>query len=127
MKGVVEAMNEYGSSYVPVEANSVMPMNEDPSGPDGGWSATGQYVNWDSNNGVTGQGWDDLIGAPCSPFAGMNATAIKEAIERNGNLDSYFRQLANYEPSEQSAFLRHLEDKYGYTNQGGCIGDRLYS
>lgn len=123
-------MSEYGSSYIPVEANIAVPMNEGPSGePDAGFEITGNYVNWNSETGVTGRGWEQLIRAPHSPFAGMTSEDIVNDIETSPghNLNQYFAQLANLSRREQDEFIDVLVQYYGYTDEnGGCIGDRLY-
>lgn len=120
-------MNVVGSNYIPVQANEVMPMAEGGSGPDSGWQQDGDYVNWNSETGVTGKGWNGLINAEHSPFAGMTEDDIREHIDKYGNLNQYFEEVANYLPSAQSAFYRDLEGVYGFTDQGGCIGDKLYT
>ena len=119
-------MNVVGSNYIPVQANEVMPMAEGGSGQDSGWQQDGSYVNWNSETGVTGKGWDGLIRAEPSPFVSMTGDEIEEHIKQHGNLDQYFKQVADYFPSERSAFYRYLENFYGFTNQSGCIGDKLY-
>lgn len=119
-------MNVVGSSYVPVKANTVMPMAEGGSGPDAGWEMEGSYVNWDSENGVTGKDWQGLIDAPNSPFMGMSEESIQNHINSFHNLNSFFKELSTYAPSARRAFYNHLETYYGFTDGGGCIGDRIY-
>lgn len=121
-------MNEYGSSYVPVAANRVKTMNEGPSKPDSGWEMENSYVNWSTDGGVTGKGWEALIDAPNSPFFGMSAEGIQKAIEDSvdHNLNSYFSQIGNLSLAQQDAFMNALKNAYGYTDDGGYIGDKLY-
>ena len=119
-------MNVVGSSYVPVKANTVMPMAEGGSGPDSGWEQTGIFVNWNSTTGVTGSGWDQLIHAPNSPFGGMNSSQIVDHITQHGNLYLYFSKVADLSSRQQDEFYNHLKRYYGYTEEGGCIGDKQY-
>ena len=121
-------MNEYGSSYVPVAANRVKTMNEGPSEPDSGWEMENSYVNWSTDGGVTGKGWDALIDASHSPFFGMTPGEIQQAIENSvdHNLNSYFSQIGNLPLAQQDEFMNDLKSAYGYTDNDGCIGVKLY-
>ena len=119
-------MNVVGSNYIPVQANEVMPMAEGRSGADDGWQQVGSYVNWDSVNGVTGEGWQELINAPHSPFGNMDANQIVEHINDYGNLNTYFSRIADLSKREQDAFYNRLKEKYGYTDESGCIGDKIF-
>lgn len=118
-------MSEYGSNYVPVEANSAMPMEEGGSG-QGGFNVTGYYVNWTAQ-GITNVNWATVINMVNSPFAGMTEDAIQEQIQNEGNFDDLFREWGNtYGPSEEMEFLNQAATVYGFTDNNGCIGDRLY-
>ena len=119
-------MNVVGSNYIPVQANEVMPMAEGRSGADDGWQQVGSYVNWDSKNGVTGDGWQGLIDAPYSPFYNMDADQIVEHINECGNLNTYFSQIADLSNRQQDAFYDYLKGIYGYTEEFGCIGDKIF-
>ena len=118
--------SEYGSSYMPVDANVLQPRDGEPSGPDTGYQVGGAHVNWDSENDVTGNGWTELINAPHSPFVGKTDTDIQKEITNSGNLDSFFRQLMELSDQQQKEFIDYLYEQYGYADQGGCIGSRLY-
>lgn len=122
-------MSEYGSSYIPVRANVATLANEGASvKPDTGYEITGHHVNWSSDGGVTGGGWGNLINAPHSPFYGMTEEDILAEIQNSPDhsLNSIFAKLANLSNREQDAFIDSLVGSYGYTDEGGCIGDRLY-
>ena len=118
-------MSQTGSYYVPVEANAVMPMAEGGSGD--GYEITGYYVNWDST-GITGNAWSqNLINAPYSPFAGLTLDDINKRIAEGGNFNTEFSNWgASHGPSEEDQFIDWAIQSYGYTDKGGCIGDRLY-
>ena len=118
-------MSEYGSNYVPVEANSVMPMAEGGSG-QGGYNVTGYYVNW-TDAGITAKDWSTVISMPNSPFAGMTVESIAEQINNVGNFDNLFANWGNaHGPSQEMEFLNAATAYYGFTDQNGCIGDQLY-
>ena len=57
----------------------------------------------------------------------MTEDEIEEHINQHGNLDQFFKEVADYPPSVQSAFYNALETSYGFTDQGGCIGEKLYT
>ena len=121
-------MSEYGSTYVRVEANSVMTMAEGGSN-EGGYNVTGYYVNW-TTNGITNINWTDAISAVNSPFAEMQAEEIVDIISQpEGNLDNIFRPWgATHTDEEELAFLLWAVQHYGSNRDGGvgCIGDRMY-
>ncbi len=114
---------EYGSNRV--EANVVMPMAEGASG-ESGYQVTGYYVNWDVN-GITGKNWTDVIGLVNSPFAGWTEKTIQEHIDKVGNFNDLFSDWGStHGPSEENDFVQAAVAIYGFTDKGGCIGDRLY-
>lgn len=115
-------MSEAGSNYIPVEANSVMPMAE---GGSGGYQVGGYYVNW-TTAGITGKGWDQAIKMTNSPFEGMTENDILNVISSQGDLDTIFREWGKkYDAGEELAFLIQAEDYYRSTPEG-CIGDQKY-
>ena len=126
-------MSMQGSYYVPVEANSVMPMAEGNSG-EGGYEMDGSYVNW-TTNGITGISWPIGNDVPNSPFEGMNVGETNDSNDilwviseqGPGNLNSIFYAWSQkYSLSEQDEFMNYAKRMYGYTDDNGCIGEQLY-
>lgn len=56
----------------------------------GGYTTGGIYVEWTTEGGFTGAGWQN--DAPSSPTYGMTEEAIQQEITNNGNLDSTFKK-----------------------------------
>lgn len=115
--------------YVPVEANAVMPMDEGGSG--GAEGSSGMtYVNWTEDGGIIGKGWDEAIGMKNTPFIPPynSEEAILEHLKSAGNLNTIFSNWRNmYDSMEQNEFLIAARDGvYGHTDNGGCIGERIY-
>lgn len=122
-------MSEYKSSYMPIEGDVARQTREGASGgTDTGYEISGSYVNWNTEGGVNNQGWTYLINAPFSPFEGMEEEDILNAIESSvdGNLNQYFSELASLGDRQQKLFIDHLYKYYGFADEGGCIGERLY-
>lgn len=121
--------NEYKSSYMPIDGDVARQAREGASGdPDSGYEISGSYVNWNTDGGVNNKGWTELINAPNSPFVGMDEEAILGAIANSvgGNLNEYFSKLASLTDRQQKDFIDHLYKYYGFADEGGCIGERLY-
>lgn len=122
-------MSEYKSSYMPIEGDVARQTREGASGsPDTGYQIDSHYVNWNSETGVTGKGWKNLITARHSPFSDMTENDILNEIQNspNGNLNHIFAKLAYLSNRQQDEFMRDLVGAYGYTEENGCIGDQLY-
>lgn len=54
----------------------------------GGYTTGGIYVEWTTEGGFTGEGWQ--TGDSSSPVCGMDQEQIEEIITNDGNLNSVF-------------------------------------
>ena len=95
-------MNEQGSNYVKIEANSVMPMAE--GGSTSGYYESGARVNWVSPGGITGHDW--YTNDSNSPFYNVDSSEIEEYAERYNNLDYYFEAWGKKTGIDRSYFVR---------------------
>lgn len=55
----------------------------------GGYTTGGIYVEWTSDGGFTGGGWQ--TGTANSPLAGKTSEEIQNEIDNNGNLNESFK------------------------------------
>lgn len=56
----------------------------------GGYTTGGIYVEWTTDGGFTGSGWEEHINNSASPVYDMTVDGIKEEIGREGNLNKVF-------------------------------------
>lgn len=59
----------------------------------GGYTTGGIYVDWTTDGGFTGKGWQTDV--PGSPVSGWSEDAIRQEISNKDNLNSVFENWVN--------------------------------